>query len=349
MADDVRRRSDPSTDVRRRSRLNAANRAFAAIVAVAMVPVLLLALSGCAVLGFVAYRVATEGVSAMTSDGGLWPALTLVVVVVTGLGLGLRALLRQLAATRRLAAAVESAAVPVPARLQALAERCALDGRVLLVDAEERFSFAFGFAAPRVVISAGLLDALSDDEAMAVLEHERYHLRAHDPLKVVAVRTLAVAFFYLPILRPLRSRYIASREIAADRRAVARSGPAAVAGALYRAVVGPRWVDLGGAAALGGDELLEERIRHLETGEEPAAAPLPHTAVAATVGVIVLLAAALVYTVVGAGGPAGLMEGRMDGDMDEMSASSLGGVVVSVAPWLLLAGWLWHKTRRRKG
>lgn len=349
MADDVCRRSDPSRGVRRRSRLNTANRAFAATVAVAMVPVILLTVSGCAVFGFVAYRVATEGLSAVTDDSGLWPALTLVVVVVTGLGFGLRALLRQLGATRRLAAAVDSASVPIPVRLRALAERCDLDGQVLLVDAKERFSFAFGFAAPRVVISIGLLDALSDDETIAVLAHERYHLRAHDPLKVVAVRTLAAAFFYLPVLRPLRSRYIASREIAADRRAVARSGPAAVAGALYRAVVGPRWVDLGGAAALGGDELLEERIRHLETGEEPAAAPLPKAAVAATVAVIVLLATALVYTVVDAGGPAGLMKGRMDGDMDEMSGPSLGGVVVSVAPWLLLAAWLWHKTRRRKG
>lgn len=349
MADDVRRRSDQPPRVRRRSRLNTANRAFAATVAVAMVPVILLTVSGCAVLGFVAYRVATDGVSAVTSDSGLWPALTLVVVVVAGLGLGLHALVRQLGATRRLAAAVDSAAVPIPVRLRALAERCDLDGRVLLVDAQERFSFAFGFAAPRVVISTGLLDALSDDETVAVLEHERYHLRARDPLKVVGVRTLAAGFFYLPVLRPLRSRYIASREIAADRRAVARSGPAAVAGALYRAVAGPRWVDLGGAAALGGDELLEDRIRHLETGEEPATAPLPHTAVAATVGVIVLLAAALVFTVIDAGGPAALMQGRMDGDMDEMSAPSLGGVVVSIVPWLLLATWLWHKTRRRKG
>jgi Peptidase family M48 len=41
---------------------------------------------------------------------------------------------------------------------------------------------------PRVVVSQGLLERLSDAELRAVLEHEGYHVANLDPLKLVVLR-----------------------------------------------------------------------------------------------------------------------------------------------------------------
>lgn len=344
------RRRATSPDGRRGPwrRLTSADRTFAVLVAVASLPVVLVAVAGCSVLGYVAYRLSTDGLSAMSGTEDLRPAVGFVALFVLGIGLGVRALLAQLAATRRLSRAVEDASVPTPGRLQPLVDRCGLRRRVVVVAAEEPFSFAYGLGSPRVVVSTGLLDALNDDEALAVLEHERYHVRVGDPLKVVTARALTATFFYLPVLRPLRARYVARRELAADRCAVLAAGRTALAGALYRAVAAPRWADVGGAAAIGGAAALEDRVTHLETGREPPPPALSRFTVAATVMVVALLVGALGYTVVEVGGPEGLMRGRMDDEM-EMTSPAFADVLLFAAPWLAVAAWLWHESRHRRG
>jgi beta-lactamase regulating signal transducer with metallopeptidase domain len=144
-----------------------------------------------------------------------------------------------------------------------------LGGRVVLVDAPESFSFVYGVLIPRVAVSRGLLEGVSGGELRAVLEHERYHVCNLDPLKVVLVRALSAALFYLPALDSLCARYVAGRELAADQRAVVACGRRPLAGALLKVVRGPEWSELDVAAPIGGPELLNVRVAQLETGAEP--------------------------------------------------------------------------------
>ena len=81
-----------------------------------------------------------------------------------------------------------------------------------------------------VAVSRGLVESVSSDELAAVLHHERYHVANYDPLKVVLARSLPDSLFFLPALGELRGRYVAGRELAADRRAMTRSGAPSVAG-----------------------------------------------------------------------------------------------------------------------
>ena len=85
-------------------------------------------------------------------------------------------------------------------------------------------------------------------------------------------RSLPAALFFLPALRQLRRRYVAGRELAADRRAIAAVGTAPLASALYRVAGGPSWSELGAAAAIGGKDALDARVAQLESGTEP---PIP--------------------------------------------------------------------------
>lgn len=139
----------------------------------------------------------------------------------------------------------------------------------MLLDSSERFSFTFGVLAPRVAISHGLHEDISPIELRAVLEHERYHVCNLDPLKALLMRALSATFFLLPALDSLGARYLAGRELAADRRAIKACGRGPLAGALLKATRGPDWDELAGVAALRGKELLEVRVAQLETGVEP--------------------------------------------------------------------------------
>src|SRR5205823_6932328 len=139
--------------------------------------------------------------------------------------------------------------LPLTPAVTEAAREAGLGDRVRIVDAGDAFSFAFGMSRPAVVVSRGLVQSVDPGELAAVLHHERYHVANYDPLKVVLARSLPEALFFIPALRELRERYIASRELAADRRAMSRSGSGGLAGALYKVIAGPPGVSLGASAA----------------------------------------------------------------------------------------------------
>ena len=274
-------------------RLNSANRAFAGIVVVAAVVFGVFAATACWIFSMVVYKVAADGVSALTQLGSVAALLLIVLLVATNV-LALRSFRAQAANTRRLSRWVGDRSVAPPVSLADAARAAGLEGRVDLVDADGAFSFTYGMSQPRVAVSRGLIDSVSDEELTAVLDHERYHVSNYDPLKVVLARSLPDSLFFLPALSELRGRYVAARELAADRRAMRRAGPAPLAGALYKVIAGPPDVDLGAAAAIGGDEALDARVTQLESGTEPPMAPISRARMVASVGGVGVLGASAI-------------------------------------------------------
>jgi Zn-dependent protease with chaperone function len=285
-------------------RLDTGNRSFLALIGAGVAGLwLVCGAVACVLFSLIAYHVADDGLGALTSGADLWPALALAAFVGGGAAFGVWSLRRQIASSRGLAQRVEELEVSLSEELDRAAGRAGLAGRLVLVDSSEAFSFTYGAVTPRVAVSRGLVAATSPSELDAVFEHERYHVRNLDPLKVVLARALPATFFYIPALRELRARYIAGRELAADRRAVETCGRAPLAGALLKVVRGPRWPELGAAAAIGGPELLDVRVAQLETGVEPHVAGVSVAALLLSVVGIAVLTAAFVATVVGVGGP----------------------------------------------
>lgn len=328
--------------------VDSANRAFLTLVAVALAPYFLLGVFGCGLLSYLAYRVAADGPGVLTGDADLRPAVAFFVVVSTGTVLAARSLWQQFHATRRLADHVRTRRISATPAMAAAGERAGLDGRVDVVDSAEAWSFTYGLRAPRVAVSSQLAASASADELDAVLAHERYHVGNHDPLKVVVARALPAAFFFLPALGHLRSRYLASRELAADRRAVGAAGRRPLVAALYRVVGGPGWPELSTAAAIGGGDVLDLRLTQLETGQEPALGTLPRPAVAVTGAALALLLAALFVTVAGVGGTDALV--RMNGDgmgADGSGALTVIGGFACGTAWLVAGVAVYRRLSRR--
>lgn len=288
-------------------RLNTANRAFVALLGLAVAASSVIGLLGFCAFGVVLYRINTRGVHALSAPGTV-PALVLIALVVVGAATTYAALTRQLRATRRLRRGVDTSTVePAPSRVHNAAERAGLAGRVDVIDAAEPCSFTWGIRRPRVAVSRGLLGTVSDAELDAVLSHERYHVDNLDPAKVFLTRVLPRTFFYLPVLSDLHERYLAGRELAADRRAVDAHGRAPLAGAIFKVVAGPQWADLGAAAAIGGDEALDVRVTQLESGREPQLNRLRRSRIAASAFGGTLLVWSVAATFAAFGGPAELM------------------------------------------
>jgi Zn-dependent protease with chaperone function len=297
---------------------------------------------GCVLVALLASRLQDDGLAGLGSG---WPAIVFIALVGSGAAVGVASVIRQARASHVLARRVHELALPLPDELAWASERTGLKGRVLLVDSAERFSFAYGALAPRVVVSRGLFDAASPSELAAVLQHERYHVRNLDPLKVLLARALPATFYYLPALRSLHARYVAGRELAADRRAIERLGRKPLAGALFKVVRGPAWPELRAAAAIGGPELLDVRLAQLETGREPElAAPTGKLLLVSLAGAA-LLAGLFVASVISFGGTSAVTRatGVSFGPLD------IAGALLCATPWAvgLWLGYRWLSGRTR--
>jgi Zn-dependent protease with chaperone function len=327
--------------------LNTANRSFVALVVFALVPYALIGVFCCGALSLLAYRVSTDGISVITDDWRVWPAIAFFAVVGAGTIRALLSMRTQLLATERLGQHVRALELEACPKLEGAAASTSLTGRVVLIDDERAFSFTFGLRHPRVAVSRGLVDVASPDELSAALEHERYHVRNLDPLKVLVARAAGPALFYLPVLRDLRRRYVAGRELVADRRAARACGPQPLAGALYKVTTGPEWSELGAAAAIGADDLLDLRVTQLETGREPAIPQTSRPALAASVVVLGLLGTALTFSLVTLGDPATLFS-MSNGSASTDTATNVLGMLCCVALWSVIAWAIMRRVQRAR-
>jgi Zn-dependent protease with chaperone function len=323
-------------------RLDSANRSFLALMALALLlgMYVLCGAVGSVLVPLLVARVSHDGIRGLVEGGGsLLPVLLFIVLVAVGLAFGAHSIGRQIRASHGLARRVGGLALALPGELAQAAAQAGLGGRVVLLDAPEWFSFAYGVFTPRVAVSRGLLEGVSDEELRAVLEHERYHVCNLDPLKIVLVQSLSAAFFFLPALDSLRARYVAGRELAADRRAVTACGRRPLAGALIKVVRGPDWSELEGVAAIGGPDLLDVRVAQLETGAQPKLATVSIARAAISLVGAALFAATFLASVSSFGGATAVYRVTGTG----LSTADLLGGLTCAAPFAavgVVAYWL---------
>jgi hypothetical protein len=163
-------------------------------------------------------------------------------VALATLALSLRAVIRQLRASRRFERGLELLG-PLPGV-----------PRAHVVDDDAPQAFCIGLLRPRIYVSRAVLELLGDAERAAVLAHEAHHARRRDPLQLLVARALAEGLFFLPAVRRLPERYAALAELAADRAATAGAGRRALASALLA------FDEYPSPAAVG---IAPERVEHL--------------------------------------------------------------------------------------
>ena len=133
---------------------------------------------------------------------------------------------------------VASVATP-PVRLARLFETLGLSSHVVVLSSEKPLAFCFGLLRPRICLSTGMVDALTDGQLKAVLAHEDHHRRRFDPLRTLLIEVLRSMLFFLPVITELSDLILTSFELKADRYAAQVAGQASLAGALHRILSNP--------------------------------------------------------------------------------------------------------------
>jgi Zn-dependent protease with chaperone function len=99
---------------------------------------------------------------------------------------GLRVVWPAVRGGRALRRLLSTAGRPLPAPVRGVAESLGIADRVDVVGTGEAFAVTHGLVRPRILLSAGLVDALDAAELTSVLVHERHHLWRRDPLRLLA-------------------------------------------------------------------------------------------------------------------------------------------------------------------
>lgn len=217
----------------------------------------------------------------------------------------------------------------------------ASDVRLSVTPARRPAAFCFGLFRPRVVITSGLIERLSLNEQAAVVWHEAEHARNREPLRCLLARLAANTFFWIPLLRGLLDRFLLVKEIVADRRAVAHTDTAALAGALYEVASGPP------LASVGAGDLAAARIDRLFTAQRALPPLFRPWQLMASAGGVVALALVLMF-------PAQIdlsEQTHLQAMLMSTSLHGLPGMVVGLAlnaAMLAAVTLVWRRLRRRR-
>ncbi|WP_102693037.1 M56 family metallopeptidase [Rummeliibacillus pycnus] len=91
---------------------------------------------------------------------------------------------------------------------------------ILVISYPVPLAITMGFISPKIMISTGLMNLLTEEELEAVIYHEMYHQRNDDPLKLFLLSLCASSMAYIPILKWFNQKYRIIQEVMADHLAI---------------------------------------------------------------------------------------------------------------------------------
>ncbi|MEK9183773.1 MAG: M56 family metallopeptidase, partial [Patescibacteria group bacterium] len=107
----------------------------------------------------------------------------------------------------------------ISTKLNDTSQQINLSGKVIEIQTEEPAVFCYGFFNPRICISSAIVNSLSSLELKAVLLHEQHHLKVYEPIKLLLVKIISTALFFIPGIKNLTRQYAVFSELAADEAA----------------------------------------------------------------------------------------------------------------------------------
>jgi beta-lactamase regulating signal transducer with metallopeptidase domain len=173
-------------------------------------------------------------------------------------------------------------------RLETLAERWDLTGKVHLLDSDDYICFCACFFSPRIYVSRAVVQALTAEELEALLLHEKYHLEHHDPLRILLGELIVSGFFFIPVLGDLFNRYLVRKEIAADQNAIRNQGNRHGIASTLQKLLQKDTGDGTTSFAVSGTEALRNRIDYMLGRVTAEPIPLWHIVISAGIPVIAI-------------------------------------------------------------
>ena len=171
------------------------------------------------------WHVCQSGITNLSQHLPLVWQLAISAILAVVVGRGIWSLGQQTVQTRRFARLFWPLQKRPPARLIKILKANNIPGeKVVYLDISTPRAFCLGFWRPRIWLTAGVVELLSDEELTAVLAHEAYHCRRGDPLRLLITRAIKSAFFFMPLVTDLAHATELQQEAAADQSAIRQVG-----------------------------------------------------------------------------------------------------------------------------
>lgn len=95
-----------------------------------------------------------------------------------------------------------------------------LQGKVIIFTVAKPLAFCFGIHSPKIYLSTGIIQLMSQSELKVILKHEKYHLEHKDTLALLLASLIESLFPFFPVVSDLIRVYRTDREVAADKAAI---------------------------------------------------------------------------------------------------------------------------------
>ncbi|WP_409294913.1 M56 family metallopeptidase [Peribacillus sp. SCS-26] len=169
---------------------------------------------------------------------------------------------------------------------------------ILVITDSAPGAFSIGFFRTSIVLSTGLLSLLHEEELRAVVEHESFHGRNKDSLKLFLLQLISQAFFFVPLTGWCYRNYRILSELSADEYAISRMGSGLdLSTALLKLIRSRTSFDAVPAAAFFAKEAVNLRLQQLVEPQKNIPLKLSSTTVAVSVYVLLCLLALTLVTV----------------------------------------------------
>src|SRR3989344_2829488 len=188
---------------------------------------------------------------------------TLILAIGVVLGIGLLSFILQLGRTHLLLRKLLINRANLSEDLNKVVATLGLTNKVILVNDSNLFSFCCGIFSPHIVITACLVNSLTERELEAVLLHEQSHLINRDPIKVLIGKTFSSMFFFLPIFRELHKNIEAVNELLADQWTMSRQQNSIFLRSALKKILAAPQLNLNTVSNVSGPDSFEIRIHRL--------------------------------------------------------------------------------------
>ncbi|MFJ7825624.1 M56 family metallopeptidase [Psychrobacillus sp. NPDC096623] len=157
-------------------------------------------------------------------------------------------------------------------------------------------AITMGFVKPKIVISTGLINLLTDDELKAVISHEIYHKDNRDPLKIFLLSLCASTIGYIPILKWFNHQYRIIQEVLADEFAIRKQETSVNLGsALLKMLKVGKQDKMPFAYASFADTSVNYRIEHILNPLKYVPCEVPYKKAFLSLAIFILLCAFFIY------------------------------------------------------
>jgi Zn-dependent protease with chaperone function len=169
---------------------------------------------------------------------------------------------------------------------------------ILVINQNQSLAFTMGFRKPIIVLSSGLLEIMEDDELRAIVEHETFHQKNHDSIKILILQLISQTLRYIPLTKWSYQNYKIISELMADEYAIQKLGSeVGLSSALLKLIKNRCTVNLIPVLVHFSDESVNFRLQQLVSPRKAIPVRLNFTSMFVSIYVLLLLMVMILVTV----------------------------------------------------